>query len=140
MSKVFMSIINSTLQTQDLFPYDSFTLGINNQYIPLPDKRFLVNCKKVLASNSIITLCKHYILVMPLNQELSVQVVELDDVFFDGALVHLILYCQKNNEMIFLKARLIEDDSDSIQNWWLIDSHITIQIFEKLKVWDYCLS
>lgn len=77
---------------------------------------------------------------MPLNQELSVQVVELDDVFFDGALVHLILYCQKNNEMIFLKARLIEDDSDSIQNWWLIDSHITIQIFEKLKVWDYCLS
>lgn len=128
------------MKTQDLFPYDSFTLGINNQYIPLPNKRFLVNSKEVLASNSIITLCKHYLLVMPLNQEFNVQVVELDDVFFDGAIVHLILYGKKNNEMIFLKARLPEDNSDSTQDWWLIDSNIAIEIIERLQVLNYCIS
>ena len=127
------------MKTQDLFPYNSFTLGINNQYISLPDKRFLVNCNEVLASNSTITLGKYYILVMPLNQELNVQVVELDDVFFDGALVHLILYSQ-NNEMILLKSRLPEDDSYSTQDWLLIDNNIAIEIIEKLKVLDYCLS
>ncbi len=83
------------MKTQDLFPYDSFTLGINNQYLALPDKRILMNSKGVLASNSTITIGKHYILVMSSNQEFNVHVVELDDVFLDGALVHLILYVRR---------------------------------------------
>ena len=78
--------------------------------------------------------------ILPLNQEFNVQVVELDDVFFDGAIVHLILYGKKNNEMIFLKARLPEDNSDSTQDWWLIDSNIAIEIIERLQVLNYCIS
>ena len=130
------------MKTQDLFPYNSFTLGINKQYISFPDKRFLVNCNEVLASNGIITLGKHYLLVMSLNQELklTVQVVELNDVFHDGEKLHIILYSQKQNEMIFLKLRLPPDDSDLTQDWWLIDSKIASQIIEKLEVLEYCLS
>lgn len=72
--------------------------------------------------------------------QLIVQVVELDDVFFDGAKVHLILYGQKNNEMIFLKTRLPENDSYSTQDWWLIDSHSATQIIERLQALNYCIS
>ncbi len=42
--------------------------------------------------------------------------------------------------MIFLKARLPDADSYLTQDWWLIDSNIAIEIIEKLKVLDYCLS
>ena len=122
------------MQTQDLFPYNSFTLGINNQYISLPDKRFLVNFKEVLSSDGIIAIGNRYLLLMSLN----VRTVVLDDVFCDGTEVHLILYSQKEREMIFLKLRTPEDDS--IQNWWLIDSNVATQIIEKLEVLVYCMS
>lgn len=103
------------MNTQDLFLYNSFLLGINNQYISLPDERFLVNCKEVLAKENIISLGKNYLLIMSLKGELQIMVVSLEDVFHDGEKLHIILYDKRNNEMIFLQYYLTED-SDSTQD------------------------
>jgi hypothetical protein len=80
------------MKLQDLHPYDSTILGLNNLYCTVGDDGFYVNSPCILAPDKTITTGKTYILVdTSTGTGVKMYSVKLLDGYFEDGVINLIV-------------------------------------------------
>ncbi len=79
------------MKRQNLHPYDSTLLGLDNQYIPMGVDRFYINSPSIIADEQIIITGASYTIINAKHECIIVQPAKLIDVYHDGIHVNLIM-------------------------------------------------
>ena len=80
------------MKLQDLHPYDSFIVGINNIYFIDYQGDFHINAPFIIAAKKIISTGNTYVLMYPNNRRnCSVHPVRLLDVYYSEGIITLVL-------------------------------------------------
>lgn len=77
------------IKWQDLFPYDSFLLGINNQYHTIGDDKYYINSPSINVHDKIVQEGKLYLLLR--SQDKSITVIRFLEAYYHNGNVHLII-------------------------------------------------
>lgn len=122
------------MKLQDLYPFDSALVGLNDLYIPLGRDGFYINVQNIIAKDCTITTGRTYLLLTHFNDDLKAKHVKLEDVFYDNRYVHIIL---KDNAG--LKSAIVHDfNSANVHKWWLIDFEYLQSISDEAIAREYC--
>jgi hypothetical protein len=92
------------MKLQDLHPYDSFIVGINNLYVVDYKGDFYINSPCILATNKTISTGRTYLLVYShIGTGVKMTDVELIDVYYDEGVINLIVQDIFSQKTILLK-------------------------------------
>jgi hypothetical protein len=80
------------MKLQDLHPYDSFIVGINNIYFIDYKGDFHINAPFIIAANKIISTGNTYVLTYPNKRKnYIVHQVRLQDAYYSEGIINLVL-------------------------------------------------
>jgi hypothetical protein len=108
------------MKLQDLHPYDSAVVGLNNIYFVDYRGDFHINAKFILAANTTIRSGSTYVLIHALyRKKCNVHQVRLQDAYYDDGTIYLIV-----QDIVYQKTFLIDQQIECTRNhykWLLID-------------------
>jgi hypothetical protein len=108
------------MKLQDLHPYDSFIVGINNIYFIDYKGDFHINAPFIIAANKIISTGNTYVLTYPNKRKnYIVHQVRLQDAYYSEGIINLVLQDVFTQETYTINQK-IESTGDHFK-WVLID-------------------
>jgi hypothetical protein len=108
------------MKLQDLHPYDSFIVDINNIYFIDYQGDFHINAKFILAANKTLSTGNTYVLMYPnKRRNCIVHLVRLQDAYYSEGIINLLLQDIFSQET-FTIVQQIECTGDHYK-WILID-------------------
>ncbi len=125
------------MKLQDLHPYDSAIVGLNNVYRVDYKGDFFINAPFIISPNKKISTGSTYVLIyLPNNKNKKVHLVGLLDVYYDNAVIFLIVQDIVSQETFAIDQQ-IECTSDHYR-WILIDFDYLTEELNTEIVKSYC--
>ena len=125
------------MKLQDLHPYDSFIVGINNIYYIDYESNFYINSPCIMATDKTIITGRTYLLVYNHGgTSVNMTDVRLIDVYYDEGVVNLIV-----QDIISQKTFCLNQYIKCPQNlckWILIDLNYYIDKMNAIAIQSYC--
>ena len=126
------------MKLQDLHPYDSFIVGMNNIYYIDYKGNFHINATFILAANKTLCTGITYVLISPSKRTSHiVHQVRLQDAYYTEGIINLVLQDILSKETFTLDQQMkcIGDHF----NWVLIDLDYLVEELNTEIIKSYCL-
>ncbi len=125
------------MKLQDLHPYDSFIVGINNIYFIDYQGDFHINAPFIIAANKTISTGNTYILINSRNNtNCTTQPVKLLDAYYDDGVIFLIVR-DITSQKGFTIDQKIECTGDHYK-WLIIDLDFMVEELNTEIIKSYC--
>jgi hypothetical protein len=125
------------MKLQDLHPYDSAILGLNNLYIVDYKGDFYINSPCIMATDKTISIGTTYLLVdHHCGARIKMTKVRLIDCFFDGGIINLIVQDISSQETFLIDQALESTEIDC--TWILVDFNYFIDKMNSNAIRKYC--
>jgi hypothetical protein len=125
------------MKTQDLFPYNSTIVGLNNTYHTVGSNSFYINSSCILATDKIVTKGKEYIIFdNTTDTGFKMTDVILVDCCYREGFINLIVHDIKSRRVFTIHQCLVcpENDCTSV----LIDINYFIDKMNEKVIRQYC--
>lgn len=126
------------MKLQNLFPYDSTLLGLNNQYTPIGDNAFFINYQSVIANDHIVYAGNSYLAIKAIREDIIVKQVKLIDVYCDGVAINLLMEDISTGKSFTIQQCL--DNKKHQCPWVVLDVKYLNEVIEKQAILTYCNS
>jgi hypothetical protein len=125
------------MKLQDLHPYDSAIVGLNNIYRVDYKGDFFINAPFIISSNKKISTGSTYVLIYSgYNKKSIVHPVHLMDVYYDDGVIFLIVQ-DIASQVTFTIDQQIECTRDHYK-WILIDLDCLVEELDREILKSYC--
>jgi hypothetical protein len=104
---------------QDLHPYDSFILGIENQYYTMPDGNYFIKSSSILTNHKNVREGKIYLLRE--NDGNILRLVEFMEASYKDGFVHLILKDVLNRCIRLVKCK-VPETKEASSSWKIMNT------------------
>jgi hypothetical protein len=127
----------NTMKLQDLHPYDSAIVGLNNIYLVKYNGDFYINSPCIMATDKTIRTGKTYVLVDNYKETgVRITEVKLIDVYYDDGVINLIIQDIIAHK-IFIRSQYFKCPQIHC-NWILIDLDFFINEMNAKIIQSYC--
>ena len=127
-----------SMKAQDLFPYSSTLVGLNNIYSTVGSNSFFINSSCILATGKIVSIGKDFILIdstKDTGTEIS-NVILVDCFYQEEGIINLIVRDIKSNRVFSIHQCLKCPGSD--YTWILVDLNFFIDKMNDKAIRQYC--
>lgn len=124
------------MKRQDLYPYDSAIVGLQDLYIDMGNDAFYVNSANIIAQDKVVSVGRSYLLIANRKDDLLVEWVTLVDVFYDNVLLHILLHSKETGKQITIVHDL--KGQHTRKRWLLIDWQYLQAEIDRAEVMKYC--
>jgi hypothetical protein len=104
---------------QDLYPYDSFILGIENHYYTMPDGNYFIKSSSILTDRKNVQEGKNYLLRE--NNGNHLRLVEFMEAYYKDSFVHLILKDKLSRCIRLLKCK-VPETTENLSSWKIMNT------------------
>jgi hypothetical protein len=134
---VFIHRLYMIMKTQDLFPYNSFIVGINNLYHTVDSNSFYINSNCILATEKKITIGKVYIILTNTTDDgFKMFDVNLVDCYYLDGIINLIVQDIRSQRRFTIDHCIEPPEGDC--TWVLIDLNYFIDKMNEKAIKQYC--
>ena len=106
-NSIYDKDFKNTMKLQDLHPFDSFIVGINNIYFIDYKGDFHINAPFIIAANKTISTGNTYVLIYSRNSKnCIVHPVRLQDAYYEDGTIYLIVQDILSQETFTIASRL----------------------------------
>ncbi len=124
------------MKLQDLYPYDSTLLGLNNQYTPVGVSGFFINSSQIIANDHTVITGASYVVIKANHEDIIVQPAKLVDVYHDGICVNLLM--EDIGTGMWFTIELYFNNKNHQCPWTLLDLTFVKNAVEKQSIFAYC--